>query len=57
MPRDEFRKSVRVGSTLVLITSGVEVRVEAIDDVDDSFLDSFGVWHGYEEADFAQYAC
>lgn len=54
MSEAQFEK-LQLKSFVVLITSGVEVQVEAIDEDDRSFMDHCGGWHHYSEADAPSY--
>lgn len=54
MSEQQFEK-LQIGSYVVMIVSGIEVRVEAIDEADRSFMDHCGGWHHYSEADAPVY--
>ena len=54
MSEQQFEK-LQIGSNVVLIVSGVEVQVSAIDEDDRAFMDHCGGWHHFSEADAPSY--
>lgn len=54
MTEKQFQK-LQIGSNVVMIVSGVEVRVEAVDESDQTFMDHCGGWHHFSEADAPVY--
>lgn len=47
---------IRIGHHGVLVTSGVEIRVCAIDEDDPQIMDEVGAWHDFDQVDFPTYA-